>query len=85
MPIKDVYKVLSTPESVERAFKKLDTIKKEVVWWQSGAQAPQLLADGWVVMTSAWNGGFLMRTRTPANTSRSYGISRTGDECLGYA
>lgn len=54
--IKDVYKVLGTPEGVDRALKKLDTIKKDVVWWQSGAQAPQLLADGQVVMTQAWNG-----------------------------
>ena len=54
--IKDVYKVLGTPEGVDRAFKKLDTIKKNVVWWEAGAQPPQLLADGQVVMTSAWNG-----------------------------
>ncbi|WP_311966942.1 ABC transporter substrate-binding protein [Bradyrhizobium australiense] len=54
--IKDVYKVLSTREGVDRAFKKLDTIKKEVVWWTTGAQPPQLLADGQVVMTSAYNG-----------------------------
>ncbi|MCK1487912.1 extracellular solute-binding protein, partial [Bradyrhizobium sp. 193] len=54
--IKDVYKVLKTPEGVDRAFKKLDTIKKDVVWWTTGAQPPQLLADGQVVMTSAWNG-----------------------------
>ena len=52
----DVYKVLGTPEGVDRAFKKLDTIKSDVVWWEAGAQAPQLLADGQVVMTSAWNG-----------------------------
>jgi putative spermidine/putrescine transport system substrate-binding protein len=52
----DVYKVLGTPEGVDRAFKKLDTIKKDIVWWEAGAQAPQLLADGQVVMTSAWNG-----------------------------
>ena len=44
--IKDVYKVLGTPEGVDRAFKKLDTIKKDVVWWEAGAQPPQLLADG---------------------------------------
>ncbi|MCK1429170.1 ABC transporter substrate-binding protein [Bradyrhizobium sp. 87] len=56
VPTKDVYKVLSTAEGVDRAFKKLDTIKKDVIWWQAGAQAPQLLADGQVVMTSAWNG-----------------------------
>ncbi|WOH52465.1 ABC transporter substrate-binding protein [Bradyrhizobium sp. sBnM-33] len=54
--IKDVYNVLRTPEGVDRAFRKLDTIKKDVIWWQAGAQAPQLLADGQVVMTSAWNG-----------------------------
>lgn len=53
----DVYKVLSTPEGVDRAFAKLDTIKKDVkVWWSAGAQPPQLLADGEVAMTTAWNG-----------------------------
>ena len=52
----DVYKVLGTPEGVDRAFKKLDSIKSEIVWWEAGAQAPQLLADGQVVMVSAWNG-----------------------------
>jgi putative spermidine/putrescine transport system substrate-binding protein len=58
---KDVYKVLATPEGVDRAFKKLDSIKSDIVWWEAGAQAPQLLADGQVVMTSAWNG----RLQTP--------------------
>jgi putative spermidine/putrescine transport system substrate-binding protein len=56
VPSADVYKVLATPEGIARAFKKLDTIKKDVVWWEAGAQPPQLLADGQVVMTSAWNG-----------------------------
>ena len=44
------------PEGVDRAFKKLDTIKSQTVWWEAGAQPPQLLADGQVVITSAWNG-----------------------------
>jgi len=52
----DVYDVLGTPEGIERAFAKLDTIKDEVVWWEAGAQPPQLLADGEVVMTTAYNG-----------------------------
>jgi putative spermidine/putrescine transport system substrate-binding protein len=51
-----VYEVLDTPEGVDRAFKKLDTIKDQVVWWTKGAQPPQLLADGEVVMASAYNG-----------------------------
>jgi putative spermidine/putrescine transport system ATP-binding protein len=52
----DIYKVLKTPEGVDRAFAKLDTIKDSVVWWEAGAQPPQLLADGEVVMTTAYNG-----------------------------
>ena len=52
----DVYKVLSTPAGVERAFKKLDTIKSNIVWWTAGAQPPALLASGEVVMAHAWHG-----------------------------
>ncbi|TWI33946.1 putative spermidine/putrescine transport system substrate-binding protein [Paracoccus sulfuroxidans] len=52
----DVYATLATPEGVDRAFAKLDTIKPSVVWWEAGAQPPQLLADGEVVMTTAYNG-----------------------------
>ncbi len=52
----DVYKVLGTPAGVTRAFKKLDTIKSSIIWWETGAQPPQLLADGEVVMSSAYNG-----------------------------
>ncbi|WP_377830658.1 ABC transporter substrate-binding protein [Bradyrhizobium lupini] len=54
--IKDVYKVLNTLAGVDRAFKKLDTIKRDVVWWETGAQPPQLLADAQVIMTAAYNG-----------------------------
>ena len=56
VPAAEVYDVLSTPEGVDRAFAKLDTIKADVVWWEAGSQAPQLLADGEVVMTTAYNG-----------------------------
>jgi putative spermidine/putrescine transport system substrate-binding protein len=52
----DIYDVLGTPEGVDRAFAKLDTIKGDVVWWEAGAQPPQLLADGEVAMTTAYNG-----------------------------
>ncbi|MBY6264963.1 ABC transporter substrate-binding protein [Azospirillum sp. 412522] len=53
---KDVYKVLATDAGVDRAFKKLDTIKSGIVWWKAGAQPPQLLASGEVAMTSVYNG-----------------------------
>ncbi len=56
VPIDKVYDTLKTKEGVDRAFKKLDTIKSQVVWWEAGAQPPQLLASGEVVMATAWNG-----------------------------
>jgi len=56
VPAGDVYKTLGTDAGVKRAFKKLDQIKKDVVWWDAGAQPPQLLADGEVAMTTAYNG-----------------------------
>ncbi len=56
VPAADVYSLLATPEGVDRAFAKLDTIKSDIVWWEAGAQPPQLLADGEVVMTTAYNG-----------------------------
>ena len=52
----DIYSTLSTPEGVDRAFAKLDEIKEHVIWWEAGAQPPQMLADGEVVMTTAFNG-----------------------------
>lgn len=52
----DVYEMLSTDAGIDRAFAKLDSIKDSVVWWEAGAQPPQLLADGEVVMTTAYNG-----------------------------
>ncbi len=51
-----VYEVLSTPEGVDRAFAKLEEIKEQVVWWEAGSQPVQLLADGEVSMTTAYNG-----------------------------
>jgi putative spermidine/putrescine transport system substrate-binding protein len=56
VPVDQVYKVLATPQGVARALAKLDTIKQDIVWWQAGAQPPQLLASREVVMTTAWNG-----------------------------
>jgi putative spermidine/putrescine transport system substrate-binding protein len=56
VPAAEVYDLLETEEGVARAFAKLDTIKADAVWWEAGAQPPQLLADGEVAMTMAWNG-----------------------------
>jgi hypothetical protein len=44
------------PLDLDRAFKKLDTIKKDIVWWGGGAQSQQLLASGEASMGQFWNG-----------------------------
>ena len=52
----NLYSVLATPEGVTRAFAKLDQIKPHIQWWEAGAQPPQWLAAGDVVMSAAYNG-----------------------------
>ncbi|MFN3936210.1 MAG: ABC transporter substrate-binding protein [Gemmobacter sp.] len=56
VPAAEVYDLLRTPEGVDRAFAVLDRIKSDIVWWEAGAQPPQLLADGEVTMSFAYNG-----------------------------
>jgi putative spermidine/putrescine transport system substrate-binding protein len=52
----DVYKVLATKEGADRAFKKLTELKPSIQWWEAGAQAPQFLVAGDVVLTTVFNG-----------------------------
>jgi putative spermidine/putrescine transport system substrate-binding protein len=56
VPASEVYALMNTDAGIDRAFAKLDTIKDSVIWWEAGAQPPQLLADGEVVMTTSYNG-----------------------------
>lgn len=56
VPADQVYSVLETDEGLQRAFSVLDQLKPNIVWWNSGAQAPRLLEAGRVVMTTAYNG-----------------------------
>lgn len=52
----EVYDVLATAEGVDRAFAKLDELQAHIQWWEAGAQPPQWLVAGDVVMSSAYNG-----------------------------
>jgi putative spermidine/putrescine transport system substrate-binding protein len=52
----DIYKVLSTPAGWDRAFRKLDQLRKHVqVWWDSSPQSAQLLQNGEVDMCPTFN------------------------------
>lgn len=72
VPAAEVYRVLGTDAGVERAFRKLETIRRDLVWWERGSQPPQLLASGEVVMTNAYNGRIAAANQ---NDGRSFGIA----------
>lgn len=44
------------PLDLDRAFAKLDTIKDDIVWYETGAQQQELLQNGTVDYLIAWNG-----------------------------
>src|SRR5260221_13274518 len=41
---------------LDRAFKVLERVKKDAIWWQAGAQPPQLLKDNEAQYAIAWSG-----------------------------
>ncbi len=55
------------PLDVERAFRKLDTIKKEIIFWDSGAASQSQIATGETVMCFCWEArvGALKRDGAP--------------------
>ena len=54
--IKDIYKVMSTDEGIDRAFKMLDKIKDHAVFWSAGSKPLELVQSGEVSMALAYNG-----------------------------
>jgi putative spermidine/putrescine transport system substrate-binding protein len=51
---KDVYATLSGEAGVQRAFRKLDQIRKDTIWWEAAAQPAALLDAGRVSMSSGY-------------------------------
>lgn len=60
VPVDKVYEVLSTPEGVDRAFAKLDTIKDLLQFWDAGSQPVEWMAAGNVALSTAYNGRIIM-------------------------
>lgn len=67
----EVYKVLSSPAGVDRAFRKLDELRPHILWWASVAQAPDLLASGEVAMSMATPGRLALASRDEHRNFRS--------------
>ncbi|PHK94893.1 spermidine/putrescine ABC transporter substrate-binding protein [Pseudoroseomonas rhizosphaerae] len=72
----EVYRLLGTNAGVDRAFRKLDQLKKDIIWWERGSQPPQLLASGEVAMTNAYNGRISAANQ---NDGRNFGIAWAGN------
>lgn len=73
------------PLDLDRAFKKLEEIKPHVtVWWTSGAQSAQLLADGEVDMVMAWNGrvSSIMAEGAPVEYTYNDGLLQFTSLCV---
>ncbi|MCQ0091949.1 extracellular solute-binding protein [Roseovarius sp. M141] len=54
VPREDVYPTLETPEGVERAFKKMETIRAGLQLWQAGREPVRMLNAGEVAMSMIW-------------------------------
>lgn len=58
-----VYDVLGTPDGLQAAFDKLDTIYDDIVWASSGADSIQFLLDGQCDIGITYNGRPAMRVK----------------------
>lgn len=73
------------PLDVDRAFKKLEEIKPHItVWWTSGAQSAQLLADGEADMVMAWNGrvSAVIKEGAPVGYTYNEGVLQFTSLCV---
>ncbi|MBB4009983.1 ABC transporter substrate-binding protein [Allorhizobium taibaishanense] len=70
------------PLDLDRAFKKLDTIKSDIVWWSGGAQSQQLLASAEAPFGSFWNGRLTALAATGVTVETSWAQNITAADAL---
>ena len=63
VPPEQVYGLLSTDRGLQLAFRRLDRIRHDIVWWQDPAEPAAMLADGRAVMAAGFNGRFFDAAR----------------------
>lgn len=61
------------PLDIDRAFKKLDTIKDDIVWYDTGDQQTQLVASGEAPLVQAWNGRITQAAADGQPVANEYG------------
>ena len=70
------------PLDLDRAFKKLDTIKPEIIWWSGGAQSQQLLASGEAPIGAFWNGRVFAVQKDEPEVGMSWNQNLTAADVL---
>lgn len=70
------------PLDLDRAFKKLDTIKSEIIWWSGGAQSQQLIASGEAAFGQLWNGRVFALQQEGADVGMSWNQNMTAADVL---
>jgi putative spermidine/putrescine transport system substrate-binding protein len=53
------------PLDLERAYKTLNRIKADTIWWEAGAQPPQLLQDNEAQYVISWSGRVVGKEASP--------------------
>jgi putative spermidine/putrescine transport system substrate-binding protein len=57
-PRAQLYDLLSTERGLRLAFRRLDALRGETLWWVGAEESARLLAEGHVAMASGYNGRF---------------------------
>jgi putative spermidine/putrescine transport system substrate-binding protein len=86
VPPEKVYEVLSSPEGIDRAIRKIKQLKPHIaVWWASGAQHAQLMKDGEVDMITGWNGRFDVAAKDGAKVAYTFNQALLDYDCYAVA
>lgn len=58
VPIGQIYDLLSTERGMRLAFRKLETLRGSIIWWDTVGTPAEMLNDGRAFMASGYNGRF---------------------------
>jgi len=58
VPRSQLYDLLSTERGLRLAFRRLDSIREDIIWWRGGAEPVDLLTSGQAAMATGFNGRF---------------------------
>ncbi|MGK7868910.1 extracellular solute-binding protein [Falsiroseomonas sp. E2-1-a20] len=72
VPRNRVYAELATERGLAQAFRRLESIRADLAWWERGSEPTQWLAAGEVALTAAYNGRIALAN---AQDGRDFGIA----------